>query len=65
LAVTALITILGKIAKESDCDLSKLISDIRNEIQVLKPPFADSPAQTVLEKCLERIENPNASSALN
>jgi hypothetical protein len=65
LAVTALITILVKVAREADCDLAKLSSSIRDDISALKPPFANSPAQVVLEKFLERIEDPNASSLLN
>jgi hypothetical protein len=65
LAVTALVTVLVKVAREANCDLGKLSSSIRNDISALKPPFANSPAQVVLEKVLERIEDPNASSSLN
>src|ERR1700686_1862676 len=42
LAVTALVTVLVKVAREANCDLGKLSSSIRNDISALKPPFANS-----------------------
>jgi hypothetical protein len=61
LAVTAIINLLVKIAKESQCDLPALGAQIKSELVALQPPFSDSAAQVVLEKFLERIENADQS----
>ena len=64
LATTALIAVIVKIAKDTDCATS--VGDyIKNALSVLDAPFANGPSQVVLEKILTRLEQPNETVSLH
>ena len=55
-AVMAFVYLLAKIAKASDCDLSKLSAELNDDLADLPPSFSDGHAGVVLRKFLALIE---------
>jgi hypothetical protein len=58
-AFTAIINLLVKITKASQCNTNQLAGEIKREISELQPPFANGIAEMILQKYVERIESPD------
>jgi hypothetical protein len=62
-AISAVVYLLAKTAKASDCDIDALRAQLTAELAGLRPPWRDSPAAVVVQKFVQMLQK-NAPSPL-
>jgi hypothetical protein len=62
-AISAVVYLLAKTAKASDCDIDALRAQLAAELAGLRPPWRDSPAAVVVQKFVQMLQK-NAPSPL-